>query len=68
MDSETKDIRATLRQSAWRKSSRSGPNCDNCVEVAPLVAGAAVRDSKDAEGPLLVFPAAAWQEFVRTLR
>nr|WP_309239808.1 DUF397 domain-containing protein [Actinomadura sp. J1-007] len=46
----------------WRKASRSGENGGNCVELAEL-AGldgvVAVRDSKDADGPvLLVRPAA----------
>jgi uncharacterized protein DUF397 len=30
--------------------------------VAPLVIGVAVRDSKNAEGPMLAFPLRAWRE------
>lgn len=36
-----------MTQFNWRKSTYSGPNSDDCVEVADLpVAGKAVRDSK----------------------
>jgi hypothetical protein len=49
----------------WRKSSRSGPDGDNCVEIAELSdGGRAVRDSKDPEGPKLLFTAAEWTAFV----
>ncbi|MGV9215166.1 DUF397 domain-containing protein [Micromonospora sp. RB23] len=49
----------------WRKSTRSGPDGGNCVEVADNLPGAvAVRDSKDADGPVLVFEPEAWRAFV----
>jgi hypothetical protein len=54
-----------LTGARWRKSSRSGGNGGNCVEVAdnlPNVVG--VRDSKDPAGPALVFSLAAWRAFV----
>ncbi len=38
----------------WRKSSFTGN--ENCVEVALVAGGFAVRDSKDPGGPVLVFP------------
>lgn len=48
----------------WRKSSYSGGTIDdNCVEVA-FSESVLVRDSKNTTGPLLAFPAAAWQAFV----
>jgi hypothetical protein len=47
----------------WQKSSYSTQQ-GNCVEVAPLPEGAAVRDSKDPEGPALRFTADAWRAFV----
>ena len=34
MEIETKGLRVDLSRAVWRKSSASGPNCDNCVEVA----------------------------------
>lgn len=53
-----------LTNAAWFKSSKSGPNCDNCVEVAYVTGAVGVRDSKDALGPKLVFAPADWQTFV----
>ncbi|WP_018833060.1 DUF397 domain-containing protein [Salinispora tropica] len=52
----------------WRKSSRSSANGSDCVEVAGLDDGLAVRDSKDPAGPTLVFGSAAWASFVTGLR
>lgn len=49
----------------WVKSTYSGGSGDNCVEVATLPQGGfAVRDSKDATGPVLGFTADAWRAFV----
>lgn len=49
----------------WLKSTYSNNVAGNCVEAARLGAGGsmAVRDSKDPQGPALVFPAAAWNAF-----
>ncbi|MEV7021612.1 DUF397 domain-containing protein [Kitasatospora sp. NPDC093558] len=48
----------------WRKSSFSGAQ-SNCVEVASGVTGVVpVRDSKDPEGPALLFAAEAWSSFL----
>ena len=58
-----------LTGARWRKSSWSGNNGGNCVEVArnlPLVV--AVRDSKDPEGPKLVFTPAEWEAFTAGAR
>ncbi|WP_435209869.1 DUF397 domain-containing protein [Micromonospora sp. bgisy143] len=52
----------------WCKSSRSSASGSNCVEVAVLPAGLAVRDSKDPDGPALVFGRDAWSSFVTGLR
>ncbi|MFF5715960.1 DUF397 domain-containing protein [Streptomyces buecherae] len=49
----------------WRKSSYSGDNGGNCVEVAPGFPGVVpVRDSKDPNGPALAFSSSAWAAFV----
>jgi len=61
---DTKGVRVDLAQAAWRKSTRSGPFTDNCVEVAFLNGAVAVRDSKDPAGPALVFTPAEWDAFV----
>ncbi|MER6300458.1 DUF397 domain-containing protein [Kitasatospora sp. NPDC001539] len=56
--------RPDLSRASWFKSSYSD-NGGTCVEVAPDFPGVVpVRDSKDPEGPALVFPLAAWRSFV----
>ncbi|RBQ17979.1 DUF397 domain-containing protein [Spongiactinospora rosea] len=53
----------------WRKSSYSGANNSDCVEVAALPGGGrAVRDSKDVRGAILRFSAAEWAWFVGTIK
>ncbi|MFG3223427.1 DUF397 domain-containing protein [Kitasatospora sp. NPDC048194] len=48
----------------WRKSSFSGAQ-SNCVEVAVGAEGAVpVRDSKDPDGPALLFATEAWDSFL----
>jgi Domain of unknown function (DUF397) len=47
---------------AWRTSSRS--SATNCVEVAAVGGGIAVRDSKDRGGPVLRFARGPWLEFL----
>jgi hypothetical protein len=55
-----------LTGARWHKSTRSGDNGGECVEVADNLAGVvAVRDSKDPAGPVLTFSPAAWAGFVR---
>lgn len=61
--------RTELDTTVWRKSSYSGGNGGDCIEVAPGFPGLVpVRDSKDPHGPALVFPAAAWEAFVTAVR
>lgn len=48
----------------WRKSSRSGPRGDDCVEVAAMPGAAAVRDSKAPARARLEFPALRWDSFL----
>jgi hypothetical protein len=55
--------------SGWRKSSYSSPNGDSCVEIIddhPL--GIPVRDSKNPQGPALVFAASEWTSFISSIR
>ncbi|GAA2156691.1 DUF397 domain-containing protein [Actinomadura napierensis] len=52
----------------WRKSSRSTDTGGQCVEVAALTADVGVRDSKDSDGPALVFSAAEWRAFARRVK
>ncbi|GAA3232677.1 DUF397 domain-containing protein [Dactylosporangium siamense] len=58
-----------LTGAQWRKSTRSGGNGGNCVEVADNLTGVVgVRDSKDPEGPVLTFEPAAFAAFVEGLK
>ncbi|WP_371515784.1 DUF397 domain-containing protein [Kitasatospora sp. NBC_01300] len=60
--------RADLSGASWIKSSHSN-NGGDCVEVATGIPHLApVRDSKDPEGPALVFPTDAWSSFVAAVR
>jgi hypothetical protein len=53
-----------LTRAKWRKSSYSNGNGGACVEVARNLTGAvAVRDSKDPDGPKLIFAADQWLAF-----
>jgi hypothetical protein len=50
---------------AWRKSSYSGgTEHGNCVEVAMGSGTVALRDSKNAAGPILRFGASDWRVFL----
>lgn len=64
MEVEIKGFRLDLSRAAWKKSSRSGPNCDNCLEVACVDGAIAVRDSKNPTGPALVFTRDEWDAFL----
>ena len=58
-----------LSNATWRKSSYSGGNGGNCVEIAALPDhGRAVRDSKDPDGPKLVFAPATWRAFTAAVK
>lgn len=48
----------------WFKSSHSGSEGDDCVEVAYRSDAVHVRDSKDKDGPRLSVSPAAWADFV----
>jgi hypothetical protein len=54
-------------ESAWRKSSYSGDNGGECVEVATAEA-VLVRDTTDRNGTVLAFSSDAWRAFTGTIR
>ncbi|MFE4513151.1 DUF397 domain-containing protein [Kitasatospora sp. NPDC056783] len=57
-----------LTGASWSKSSYSG-NGGQCVEVASGFPGLMpVRDSKDPDGPALVFRGEDWRSFVAAVR
>jgi hypothetical protein len=47
----------------WRKSTRSGSGAQ-CVELDLRPTTAALRDSKNPDGPILTFSAPAWHRFL----
>ncbi|MHB9862263.1 DUF397 domain-containing protein [Streptomyces sp. YIM S03343] len=49
---------------AWFKSSYSGTEGGECVEVAAATAVVHVRDSKNVTGPVLTVSREAWTGFV----
>jgi hypothetical protein len=55
------------RKIVWRKSTRSMSGGDNCVEVAVGEDSVEVRDSKNADGAVLVFDCRAWRRFMDTV-
>ena len=52
----------------WRKSSYSGANGGECVQVATTAGTVMVRDTRDRNGNVLSVPASAWRAFVSALR
>ena len=57
-----------LTRADWRKSSRSGGNGGNCVEVARNLPRVAVRDSKNPHGPVLTVEPAGWLAFIADVK
>lgn len=61
--------RADLTSASWRKSSYSNSDGGDCVEVSDDLPGVVpVRDSKQPEGPTIVFDASAWSAFISDVR
>ncbi|MCF2526119.1 DUF397 domain-containing protein [Yinghuangia soli] len=55
-----------MAELTWFKSSYSGSQGDDCVEVAVREAAIHVRDSKHEGGPMLMVRRSDWARFVRT--
>jgi hypothetical protein len=57
-----------LSRAEWHKSSYSSQD-GNCVEVARNLPGlAAVRDSKEPDGAMLVVSRETWRVFIRMVQ
>jgi hypothetical protein len=53
----------------WRKSTRSGSNGGDCVEIADDLPGiTAIRDSKDPERAVLVFECGDFRAFIEGIK
>lgn len=63
---ESKDLTVSdLSKVVWRKSSRSGNNGGECVEVATNLTGVvAIRDSKNPACPALTLTPGGWRTFL----
>ncbi|AJZ85053.1 MULTISPECIES: DUF397 domain-containing protein [Streptomyces] len=58
-----------LSTAAWRKSSYSNNDGGMCVEVADNLPGIVpVRDSKNPDRPVLIFPNGSWSAFITSLK
>jgi Domain of unknown function (DUF397) len=75
MEDEVGALNVDLSGVAWRKSSYSGGNGGQCVEVAAMSRDDAgqgglclVRDSKDPDGTVLAFGRQSWSDFATDVR
>ncbi|WP_411137063.1 DUF397 domain-containing protein [Streptomyces sp. C10] len=58
-----------LTTATWHKSSYSNPDGGECIEVSnDFPALIPVRDSKNPQGPALLFDASAWSSFVAAVK
>ncbi|MBB6415126.1 DUF397 domain-containing protein [Streptomyces sp. AK010] len=58
-----------LTTATWRKSSYSDGGGTNCPEAADAHPGTVpVRDSKNPDGPILVFGATSWTSFLTQVK
>lgn len=56
---------ACVEVGVWRKSTRSGPWTDNCVEVTGTPEDQIlVRNSNDPDGPVVAFTPDEWNAFI----
>ncbi|MEW1722206.1 DUF397 domain-containing protein [Streptomyces sp. NPDC093109] len=61
---KTEDAASQLSGLAWSKSSYSGSDGGDCVEVAMATTTIHIRDSKRSHGPALQVPTPAWTDFI----
>lgn len=61
----TAQTSVAAQELAWFKSSHSGAEGGQCVEVATAPGAVHIRDSKDLAGPVLSVAPGAWAGFVR---
>ncbi|MYR94016.1 MULTISPECIES: DUF397 domain-containing protein [unclassified Streptomyces] len=68
MVSSRRSVADASTLTGWFKSSYSGGNQGECLEVAHGYATVPVRDSKAADGPALMFSAQGWTRFVTAVK
>jgi len=52
----------------WRKSSHSGADGGECVEVASATGAVMVRDTQDRDGKTLRVSASTWRTFIGEMK
>ncbi|MFF2407186.1 DUF397 domain-containing protein [Streptomyces sp. NPDC058092] len=68
MVSNKHSVTDSSKLTGWFKSSYSGGDQGECLEVADGYANIPVRDSKTPSGPALVFSADGWSSFVSAVK
>ncbi|MGC5015939.1 DUF397 domain-containing protein [Streptosporangium sp. DT93] len=63
------DLTKELHSAHWRKSTLSGDDGSDCVEIANLSGNhRAIRDSKNPTGPALILTPTQWTAFLRHVK
>jgi hypothetical protein len=57
-----------MNNPTWRKSSYSGSNGGECIEVGSYQGRVLVRDTKDQNGPMLQVSQAVWRKFAKRVK
>ena len=57
-----------LPAARWHKSSHSGAEGGDCVEIALLAPAIAVRDSKNPDGPKLILDTTTWHTLTQRIK
>lgn len=57
-----------LSTAPWRTSSYSTASSPQCVEVAALPTGSAVRDTRHRDHATLLFDTAEWSHFITAVK
>jgi hypothetical protein len=60
---EAKGLTVDLSRAVWQRSSQID-GAENCVEVAFVDDAIAVRDSRDPDGPALIYTRDEWEAFI----
>ncbi|MEW2065461.1 DUF397 domain-containing protein [Streptomyces sp. NPDC007346] len=68
MVSSRRSIADASTLTGWFKSSYSGGNQGECLEVAGGHTTVPVRDSKTPTGPTLTFSSQGWSQFVAAVK
>jgi hypothetical protein len=71
MDSDQRQTGAkwpNVNAAVWRRARKCDNSSGNCVEVAEVGNATAVRDSKNPNGPVLVYTRNEWTAFLNGVK